>query len=158
MIGAMELQPDDGPRTSLSIGPGFGRCSGISLEFARRFTEGIRKLAGNISGDYRNKTIGLTTRMSDWREPVDDAVGNSLGVRRELTEGIGSLLRWRKGVRQKKIKTRRKIVGGSRKSYRDLGVRPRIRREGGRRAIARTSPKVSGRSLGTRREIAGGRP
>ncbi|RZS29332.1 hypothetical protein BHM03_00063076 [Ensete ventricosum] len=45
-----------------------------------------------------------------------DTVGNSPGVRRELTEGIGSLLGWRKGVRQKKTETRRKIIGGSRKA------------------------------------------
>ncbi|RZR75504.1 hypothetical protein BHM03_00059554, partial [Ensete ventricosum] len=47
-----------------------------------------------------------------------DAVGNSLGVRRELAEGIGSLPGWRKGVRQKKIDTRRKIIRGSRKACR----------------------------------------
>ncbi|RWW43608.1 hypothetical protein BHE74_00050710 [Ensete ventricosum] len=50
-----------------------------------------------------------------------DAVGNSLGVRRELAEGIRSLLGWRKGVRQKKTEIRRKIIGGSRKTYRDDG-------------------------------------
>ncbi|RRT58032.1 hypothetical protein B296_00022051 [Ensete ventricosum] len=38
--------------------------------------------------------------------------GNSLGVCRELAEGIRS-----KGVHQKKIETRQKIVGGSRKAY-----------------------------------------
>ncbi|RRT49550.1 hypothetical protein B296_00032576, partial [Ensete ventricosum] len=38
-------------------------------------------------------------------------VRNLLGVRWELAEGIGSLLGWRKGVRQKKTKTSRKIVG-----------------------------------------------
>ncbi|RRT79605.1 hypothetical protein B296_00007956 [Ensete ventricosum] len=59
----MELQPYDEPRSSLSIGPGFGRCSGISPEFARRFVEGIRKLVGNISGDCWKKTIGLVARM-----------------------------------------------------------------------------------------------
>ncbi|RWV80647.1 hypothetical protein GW17_00058044 [Ensete ventricosum] len=64
MTGAMELQPDDGPRSSLSIGSGFGRCSGISPKFARRFAEGIRKLAGNMSGDRRKKTRRLTARMS----------------------------------------------------------------------------------------------
>ncbi|RWV78885.1 hypothetical protein GW17_00060065 [Ensete ventricosum] len=48
-----------------------------------------------------------------------DAVGNSLGVRRELAEGIRSLLGWRKGVRQKKTEIRRKIIGGSRKTYRE---------------------------------------
>ncbi|RWW55206.1 hypothetical protein BHE74_00038169 [Ensete ventricosum] len=45
-----------------------------------------------------------------------DTVGNLPGVRRELAEGIGSLLGWRKGVRQKKTETRRKIIGGSRKA------------------------------------------
>ncbi|RRT44762.1 hypothetical protein B296_00038187 [Ensete ventricosum] len=48
-----------------------------------------------------------------------DAVGNSSRVCRELTEGIGSLPGWRKGVRQKKIESRQKIVGGSRKVCRE---------------------------------------
>ncbi|RWV95774.1 hypothetical protein GW17_00041568 [Ensete ventricosum] len=39
-------------------------------------------------------------------------VENSPGVRRELAEGIESLLGWRKGVHQKKIETRWKIIGG----------------------------------------------
>ncbi|RZR75454.1 hypothetical protein BHM03_00058064 [Ensete ventricosum] len=53
-----------------------------------------------------------------------DVVGNSPGVCRKLTEGIGSLLGWRKGVHQKKIKTRQKIIGDSQKAYRDLGIKP----------------------------------
>ncbi|RRT31693.1 hypothetical protein B296_00056710 [Ensete ventricosum] len=53
-----------------------------------------------------------------------NAVGNSPEVRRELAEGIGSLPGWRKGVRQKKIETRRKIIGGSRKACRDLSIGP----------------------------------
>ncbi|RZS15546.1 hypothetical protein BHM03_00047395, partial [Ensete ventricosum] len=69
-----------------------------------------------------------------------DAVGNSPGVHWELAKGIRSLPRWCKGVHRKKTKTHRKIVRGSRKTYRE------------------TSPKVSGRSLGTCREIARGRP
>ncbi|RWV99394.1 hypothetical protein GW17_00037695 [Ensete ventricosum] len=48
-----------------------------------------------------------------------DAFGNSLGVCRKLAKGIGSLLGWRKGVRQKKTETRRKIIGGSRKACRE---------------------------------------
>ncbi|RZS07351.1 hypothetical protein BHM03_00038174 [Ensete ventricosum] len=52
---------------------------------------------------------------------LNDVVGNLPGVRRELTEGIGSLLGWRKGVCRKKTETRQKIVGGSRKAYRDFG-------------------------------------
>ncbi|RZR93732.1 hypothetical protein BHM03_00022293 [Ensete ventricosum] len=63
IVREMELQPDDEPRSSLSIGLGFGRCSGISPKFARRFAEGIGKLAGNMSGDCQKKTIGLTVRM-----------------------------------------------------------------------------------------------
>ncbi|RWW50627.1 hypothetical protein BHE74_00043097 [Ensete ventricosum] len=39
----MELQPDDRPRSSLSIGTGFGRCSGISPKFARRSPKVDRK-------------------------------------------------------------------------------------------------------------------
>ncbi|RZS16972.1 hypothetical protein BHM03_00049051 [Ensete ventricosum] len=50
-----------------------------------------------------------------------DAFGNSLGVCWKLTKGIGSLPGWRKGVRQKKTETRRKIVGDSRKAYRESG-------------------------------------
>ncbi|RWV88110.1 hypothetical protein GW17_00049829 [Ensete ventricosum] len=99
---------------------------------------------------------------------IDDAVGNSPGVRRELTEGIGSLLGWRKGVHRKKTVTRWKIVEGSRKAYREFnhngekelqirhGPRIKLRHRakvwtmsmGTRREFARTSPKVSGRSLG----------
>ncbi|RZS07216.1 hypothetical protein BHM03_00038008 [Ensete ventricosum] len=40
----------------------------------------------------------------------DDAVGNSPEVRRELTESIGSLPGWYKGVCRKKTQTRQKIV------------------------------------------------
>ncbi|RZS18050.1 hypothetical protein BHM03_00050271, partial [Ensete ventricosum] len=47
----VQLEPDNGPRSSLSIGPGFGRCSGFHREFAKRFTEGIGKLDGNMLGE-----------------------------------------------------------------------------------------------------------
>ncbi|RWW56437.1 hypothetical protein BHE74_00036847 [Ensete ventricosum] len=50
-----------------------------------------------------------------------DAFGNSPGVCRKLAKGIGSLLGWHKGVRQKKIETHRKIIGGSRKACRESG-------------------------------------
>ncbi|RWW11916.1 hypothetical protein GW17_00024444 [Ensete ventricosum] len=52
----------------------------------------------------------------------DDEVENSPGVRRELAKDVKSLPGWRKGVRQKKTKTRRKIIGGSRKACRELGI------------------------------------
>ncbi|RRT41956.1 hypothetical protein B296_00054154 [Ensete ventricosum] len=48
-----------------------------------------------------------------------DTVGNSPGVRWELADGIESLPGWRKGVRQKKTETHRKIVEGSRKACRE---------------------------------------
>ncbi|RZS20327.1 hypothetical protein BHM03_00052822 [Ensete ventricosum] len=64
MTGAMKLQPDDGPRSSLSIGPGLGRCSGISSKFTRRFAEGIRKLVRNTPGDPWKKIERLSIKMS----------------------------------------------------------------------------------------------
>ncbi|RWW39276.1 hypothetical protein BHE74_00055409 [Ensete ventricosum] len=63
MTGAIELQPDDEPRSSLSIGLGFGRYSGISPEFAKKFTERTGKLVGNMPGDRRKNTIGLAARI-----------------------------------------------------------------------------------------------
>ncbi|RRT42709.1 hypothetical protein B296_00026467 [Ensete ventricosum] len=98
MIGAMELQPDDGPRSSLSIGLGFGRCSEISSKFARRFTKRIRKLAENTPGDRQKKTGRLTARMSEaarlagWdltESSVGDSqkgLGSSVRTHREITE------------------------------------------------------------------------
>ncbi|RZS01418.1 hypothetical protein BHM03_00031275 [Ensete ventricosum] len=62
MTGAMKLQLDDEPRSNLSIGLGFRRCSGISSKFTRRFAEGIGKLVGNTQGDYRKKTGSLPVR------------------------------------------------------------------------------------------------
>ncbi|RWW74845.1 hypothetical protein BHE74_00017189 [Ensete ventricosum] len=44
---------------------GYGGWLWKGSEFARRFAEGIRKLAGNTSGDHRKKTGRLTTRMSE---------------------------------------------------------------------------------------------
>ncbi|RWW45183.1 hypothetical protein BHE74_00048993, partial [Ensete ventricosum] len=64
MIGAIELQPDDGPRSSLGIGLGSDDAVGHRWEFTRRFAEGIGKLTGNTRGDHRKKTIGLVTRVS----------------------------------------------------------------------------------------------
>ncbi|RWV80474.1 hypothetical protein GW17_00058256 [Ensete ventricosum] len=63
MTGAMKLQPDDGPRSSLGIGSGLDDLIGSRREFTRRFTEGIRKLAGNTLVDRRKKTRRLTARI-----------------------------------------------------------------------------------------------
>ncbi|RWW46697.1 hypothetical protein BHE74_00047364, partial [Ensete ventricosum] len=61
----MKLKLDYGPRLSLSIRPRFGRCSGISPKFTRRFTEGIGKLTRNMPGDRWKKTERLAARMSE---------------------------------------------------------------------------------------------
>ncbi|RWW38750.1 hypothetical protein BHE74_00056002 [Ensete ventricosum] len=68
MRGAIELQPDDRPRSSLGIGPGSDNTVEPHQEFARRFAEGIGKLTGNTSGDRQKKTIGLTARMPEAAE------------------------------------------------------------------------------------------
>ncbi|RZR75137.1 hypothetical protein BHM03_00050150 [Ensete ventricosum] len=52
MAGSMELQPDNGSRKSLGIGPSSDDAVGSRRKFARRFAEGIRKLAGNAKGDH----------------------------------------------------------------------------------------------------------
>ncbi|RZS24893.1 hypothetical protein BHM03_00058029 [Ensete ventricosum] len=55
--GACQDGANDGPRSSLGIGPGSDDAVEPRREFARRFAEGIGKLAGNIPGDRRKKTI-----------------------------------------------------------------------------------------------------
>ncbi|RWW42459.1 hypothetical protein BHE74_00051991 [Ensete ventricosum] len=59
----MELQPDNGPRSSLGIEPGSDDAVGSRREFARRFAQGIGKLIGNITGDHWKKTRGLAARL-----------------------------------------------------------------------------------------------
>ncbi|RRT46055.1 hypothetical protein B296_00021310 [Ensete ventricosum] len=90
----MKLHPDDGPRSSLGIGPGSDDTVGSCWEFARRFTEGIGKLAGNLNGDHREKTRGLIARMSvaigltKWpREPVSGTLGGVMGSRHLVVTG-----------------------------------------------------------------------
>ncbi|RWV88981.1 hypothetical protein GW17_00048895 [Ensete ventricosum] len=81
-----------------------------------------------------------------------DAVGSSPGVHRELTEGIGSLPGWRKGVHQKKIEIRRKIVEGSRNDCRERSV------EGIGKLVGNTSgdrQKKTGRLVARISEAAG---
>ncbi|RWW02117.1 hypothetical protein GW17_00034809 [Ensete ventricosum] len=65
MIEAMKLQLDDGSRSSLGIEPGSDDVVGPRREFARRFIEGIEKLARNMLRDHRKKTIGITARISE---------------------------------------------------------------------------------------------
>ncbi|RRT41759.1 hypothetical protein B296_00022976 [Ensete ventricosum] len=62
---AIELQPDDRPRSNLGIKSGLDDIVGPHREFARRFTELIEKLAGNTPGDCQKKIERLITRMSE---------------------------------------------------------------------------------------------
>ncbi|RZS13215.1 hypothetical protein BHM03_00044765 [Ensete ventricosum] len=54
--GAMKLQLDNGPRSSLGIGQGLDDVVGPRWEFARRFAEGIENLIRSTLGDHRKKT------------------------------------------------------------------------------------------------------
>ncbi|RRT76360.1 hypothetical protein B296_00007830 [Ensete ventricosum] len=95
MKGAIELQPDDGPRSSLGIGPGSDDAMEPRQEFARRFVEGIGKLAGNTLGDRWKKTIGLATRMFKatglgGTQSVDQRVGQYQVARVEITRATAA--------------------------------------------------------------------
>ncbi|RWV79336.1 hypothetical protein GW17_00059546 [Ensete ventricosum] len=81
-----------------------------------------------------------------------DAIGNSPRVRWELAEGIRSLPGWRKGVRQKKIETRRRL---SRVAEKLIGIWT-MRWDLAESSLG-DSPKGSGSSLGARWEIIGRR-
>ncbi|RWV90139.1 hypothetical protein GW17_00047681, partial [Ensete ventricosum] len=59
------LQPNNGPRSSLGIGLSLDDAVGPRREFARRFAEGIGKLAGSTPGDQWKKIRWLATRMSE---------------------------------------------------------------------------------------------
>ncbi|RWW65062.1 hypothetical protein BHE74_00027656 [Ensete ventricosum] len=63
--GSQKLTGIDGPRSCLGIGLGFDDAMGPRLEFARRFAEGIGKLAGNMPGDRQKKTRRLITRIPE---------------------------------------------------------------------------------------------
>ncbi|RRT83697.1 hypothetical protein B296_00016947 [Ensete ventricosum] len=65
MAGTMELQLDNEPRSSLSIGSRFGRYGGFRREFARRFVEGIGKLAGNTLGDHRGEDEKICRKYAE---------------------------------------------------------------------------------------------
>ncbi|RWW17153.1 hypothetical protein GW17_00018944 [Ensete ventricosum] len=74
MTGSMKLQPDDGPRLSLGIRPSSDDAVGSRWKFARRFAEGIWKLAGNAKEDRRKedrrtcrKIVGGCRNMRDKR-------------------------------------------------------------------------------------------
>ncbi|RWW09021.1 hypothetical protein GW17_00027511 [Ensete ventricosum] len=78
MTGSIELKLDNGPRSSLGIGPGSDDAVGSRQEFARRFAERIGKLVRNMKGDRRKKTKGLIARMQEATELVE--VGSKLSL------------------------------------------------------------------------------
>ncbi|RWW42502.1 hypothetical protein BHE74_00051949 [Ensete ventricosum] len=123
MTGAMKLQPDDGPKSSLSIGSGFRRCSGISPEFARRFVERIGELVENMLGACWkiNRSSPKVSGLVGSRWKLAKGIGGMSGVRRELAKGDRELARNALGVRQKMTKTRREFAGGYREDHRELG-------------------------------------
>ncbi|RRT31471.1 hypothetical protein B296_00058098, partial [Ensete ventricosum] len=59
-----EVCENNGPRSSLGIGPSSDDAMGSRREFAKRFVEGIRMLTRNMKGDHQKKTRELTARMS----------------------------------------------------------------------------------------------
>ncbi|RRT45677.1 hypothetical protein B296_00033203 [Ensete ventricosum] len=85
----------------------------------RKVSKTLKKGKGKKRPNKANVTKKDPTE--DKGQCSDDVVENSLGAHRELIEGIGSLLGWRKGVHQKKIETHWKIIGGSHKACREIG-------------------------------------
>ncbi|RWW06086.1 hypothetical protein GW17_00030611 [Ensete ventricosum] len=93
----MELQPNDGPRSSLGIRLGSDDVVGHRREFTRRFAEGIRKLARNTLGDHRKKTRRLAARLLEaarlagefarrFAKGIEKLAGNTLGDQQKKTE------------------------------------------------------------------------
>ncbi|RRT60905.1 hypothetical protein B296_00012632 [Ensete ventricosum] len=55
MIGSMELEPDNGPRSSFGFEPSLDDEVGSCREFTKRFAKGTRKLTRNTKGDRREE-------------------------------------------------------------------------------------------------------
>ncbi|RRT69941.1 hypothetical protein B296_00011909, partial [Ensete ventricosum] len=105
----------------------------------------IKSLLAAIKVDSCEKS--LLAAFVQQEIDANDAVGNSPGVRQKLAEGIGSLPRWCKGVRQKKTETHRKIIGGSRLFTEGIGKLTRNMSGDHRRKTVRLAmeiPKVAG--------------
>ncbi|RRT34101.1 hypothetical protein B296_00054889 [Ensete ventricosum] len=65
MIGAIELQPDDGPRSSLGIGPGSEDVVGSRRHSLGDSPKGSGSSLGTRTGDHRKKTERLATRLPE---------------------------------------------------------------------------------------------
>ncbi|RWW68177.1 hypothetical protein BHE74_00024306, partial [Ensete ventricosum] len=80
---AMESQPDDGPRSSLSIRPRFGRCSGISRSSLRDSPKGSGSSLGTRREIVERRPDDLPQgcrRLLDWWELGLDYLDWSLSV------------------------------------------------------------------------------
>ncbi|RZR83784.1 hypothetical protein BHM03_00010488 [Ensete ventricosum] len=89
----MKLQSDNGPRSSLGIGPGSDNAVGSRWEFAKRFAEGVGKLVGNMKGDHQKKTGGLAARMLEATGLAK--VGPKLSLCDDQQLSVGKPPRWR---------------------------------------------------------------
>ncbi|RZS23291.1 hypothetical protein BHM03_00056196 [Ensete ventricosum] len=87
----------------------------MTKRLTRSSLEVVRKIAGRVRGKKTERLIESSSEVAGKLI----GIGNSLGVRQKLAEGIEGLPGWCKGVCQKKIETHQKIVGGSRKACRD---------------------------------------
>ncbi|RZR73494.1 hypothetical protein BHM03_00024977 [Ensete ventricosum] len=117
MTGSMKLQPDDGPRYSLGIGPSSDDAVGSRRKFARRFAEGIGNLAENTKGDCREED------QRTYRKIVGVyGMGSRRKFARRFVERIGKLAGNAKGDRpEEDRRTCRKITRGCR-SMREIRV------------------------------------
>ncbi|RRT33632.1 hypothetical protein B296_00035615 [Ensete ventricosum] len=106
------------------LAEGIESLSGVRRELAegivglsgvrRKLAEGIGSLLG-VGQELAEGIVGLL----GVRRKLAEGIGSLLGVRRELAEGDRELARMESGVRRKKTKTRRKIIGGYRKACRE---------------------------------------
>ncbi|RRT31951.1 hypothetical protein B296_00057457 [Ensete ventricosum] len=90
MTGAMKLQPDDGPRSSLGIGPGSDDAVGYRHKFARRSPEEDRKTYHKNAGSYRiGESYTMQWELAESSPEVgqgsDDVVGSSPRTHQKFT-------------------------------------------------------------------------
>ncbi|RZS05497.1 hypothetical protein BHM03_00036032 [Ensete ventricosum] len=92
MIGAMKLQPDDGPRSSLCIGPGYKRCNGISPKGLGSSLGTRWEIAGRTPEDSPQECRTLPDRRESGykrcSEILPKGLGSSLGTRRKKTQRL----------------------------------------------------------------------
>ncbi|RRT51446.1 hypothetical protein B296_00002718, partial [Ensete ventricosum] len=102
----MKLQPNNGPKLSLGIGPSSDNEIGSRREFPRRLAEWIGKLVGNIKGDRREEDRRTYRKNAGGYRIMRDST--ILTIRRcgasSLTRGGGRRRRKKKKKKKKKKK------------------------------------------------------